>query len=108
MKLFAMGKVREAIQFSMNGGQAVHVWDGSMWPGRAPVCFRRHREWAHLLDQDEARLVATAKRLGVRRVVVSRRGQREQHVDLCGAPLERAKRQTKEPDLFHQEGGEGG
>ena len=58
------------------------------WGG--PACFRRAKEFAHLFDQDAERLVATARRLGVRRVVVSRRGQPQQHVDLCGGPLRKA------------------
>lgn len=71
------------------GGQALHVWQGN-WPGPKPRCFVNGREWGHLIDRDHARLVATARRLGVHVVCVSRPGERGQHIDLCGRPLERA------------------
>ena len=83
-------QIQEALDYAACGGQALHVWNGGQWPGDAPACFRRSPIWGHLMDQDEKRLVATARRLGVRRVVVSKRDRREQHVDLCGAPLRKA------------------
>lgn len=73
------------------GGQALHVWDPGPngWPG-APACFMRTRPWGHLIDADEERLTKTAKKFGVRVVVIGRPGRRGQHVDLCGKPLEKA------------------
>ena len=75
----------------------LHVWDPprvdgrSVWPNeRTPGCFQRSKRWAHLFGEDAGALERKARSLGVRRVVVSRRGQRGQHVDLCGKPLERA------------------
>lgn len=85
-------QVREAIAFAAEGGQALHMMTGGWangWGG--PKCFRMASEFAHLIDQDEARLRATAAKLGVRKIVVSRQGQSGQHVDLCGAPLRKAK-----------------
>jgi len=89
MKRFVSRDIFEAFSYADQGGQALHVWKGN-WPKRKPRCFRDGQCWGHLIDHDRDRLVATAKRLGVNRVVVSRDGQRGQHVDLCGAPLARA------------------
>lgn len=55
-----------------------------------PSCFKGRRQIAHLFDQDKARLVRTAKRFGVRVILVEREGTHQQHIDLCGKPLERA------------------
>ena len=57
---------------------------------KVPACFARSETFAHLLDYDHDRLVATARRLGVRVIKVDRQGRRGQHIDLCGRPLERA------------------
>lgn len=97
MRAFTSEQVPEAIQHSLDGGQALHVWDGhAKWPtDGVPAPFKRHRWWGHLLDQDAARLVRTARRLGVRRIVVGQRGERGQHVDLCGRPLERARAECR-------------
>jgi hypothetical protein len=91
MTAFAMGKLREAYAHADAGGQALHLMEhsGGLYPN-APTCFRRTRRFAHLIDNNRERLVATARRLGVRRIVVSRDGKRGQHIDLCGRPLERA------------------
>ena len=40
--------------------------------------------------------MATVRRLGVRVVAVDRAGQPEQHVDLVGRPLQRAKAEAEE------------
>jgi len=95
MKRFDRKQIREAVDFALQGGQALHVWDGTGWakPG-TPACFRHSRLWAHLLDQDAARLDATARRLGVRAVAIQCRGLRGQHVDLCGKPLAKAIHET--------------
>lgn len=74
--------------------QAVlHVWGPKGWtePGM-PGCFLKtnRRQWAHLCDDNRVHLVAIARRLGVRRIKVSRDGQPGQHIDLCGGPLKRA------------------
>lgn len=90
MRRFSHREIREAVAYAATGGQALHVWDASAWPGKAPAVFRRYKVWAHLLDQDRARLEATARRLGVRVVVVGNPGTPRQHIDLCGGPLTRA------------------
>lgn len=94
MKRFEERDVREAMAYASAGGQALHVWDpgpdaAKAWP-RAPAIFKRNRPWAHLIDHDIDRLMATAKALGVRVVRVGRRGARGQHVDLCAGPLTKA------------------
>ena len=92
MREFATREIREAWAHAQAGGQALHRMTGQWakgWGG--PACFRRAKEFAHLLDQDAGRLRATARRLGVRKIVVSRPGTPQQHVDLCGKPLAKAK-----------------
>ena len=95
MKAFKCLEVEEAVQYAADGGQALHLHRIIVNPDKAPRCFvnavKRGEDIAHLFDQDEARLVATVKRLGVKIVVVERRGTPKQHVDLCGAPLRKAK-----------------
>ena len=89
MKLFQQREVREAIAHAESGGQALHLhW--SVGGDNAPACFKKHRQWGHLIDHDLKRLKATARRLGVRKIAIDRLGARGQHVDLCGKPLERA------------------
>jgi hypothetical protein len=94
MKLFEYREVREAKAHALDGGQALHVFPAYKEP-RAPVCFKRSDEWGHLLDQDEERLIRTAKQLGVRKIVVDQKGTERQHIDLCGAPLRRAKQRCE-------------
>lgn len=87
----------EAMDHADEGGIALHVWKPprhngrSTWPGgRVPDCFARSRSWAHLFCRDAKTLNRIARRLGVRKIIVSRPGRRGQHVDLCGRPLQRA------------------
>lgn len=84
-------KVKAAETHALEGGQALHVWDPGPdgWPG-APQVFLRNRPWAHLFDQNLERLKKTAKKLGVRVVVVGHQGKIGQHIDLCGGPLKKA------------------
>lgn len=71
------------------GGQAIHlhriVFDTS------PQCFKsavkRGEHIAHLFDQNYDRLVRTAKGCGVNVIVVEDKGNKTQHIDLCGKPL---------------------
>jgi ribA/ribD-fused uncharacterized protein len=93
MKRFGQREVREAAAWAMAGGQGLHVWEpGPEWKAKPgiPLVFRQSNLWAHLFDQDRARLEATVRELGVRVVLVERVGERHQHVDLCGGPLDRA------------------
>jgi hypothetical protein len=75
----------------MHGGIALHLMDhsGGIYPN-APACFKQTKSFAHLFDQDTQRLQTVARWLGVRKVVVSKQNTYQQHVDLCGRPLERA------------------
>lgn len=99
MKHFTVWQVDEAQIYSLSGGQALHTHQIIVDYSKAPACFVREvnagRDIAHLFDQDAIRLVATVKRLGVRVVVVERRGQPGQHIDLCGKPLMRALEQCR-------------
>jgi hypothetical protein len=93
IKLFQHNEAEAAMDFADNGGQALHLWKpfARDWP-EAPFCFKRSAsEWGHLCDMDVDRLVSTARSLGVVVIVVSRRGMRGQHIDLCGGPLRKAK-----------------
>lgn len=93
MKIFHdVSGARAAMDFAAAGGQALHVFD-STWATRVrPLrgAFRIYGVYAHLMDNDRDRLIKTARMLGVRKIVVDRVGRRGQHVDLCGAPLNRA------------------
>ncbi len=98
--VFAFGEIEAALELASKGGQALHLFDPRPFcKPTTPTCFKRATEAGHLFDQNKVRLRATARRLGVRRVHLHRRG-RGQHVDLVGAPLRRAKAEAREPDLF--------
>lgn len=91
MKRFETRQVREALAYAEAGGQALHCWvPTAAWKRRAPVIFRGCDLWAHLIDHDLERLIATVRRFGVNKVAVGREGGRGQHVDLCGGPLRAA------------------
>jgi hypothetical protein len=94
MRVFSCMEIHEAEAYAAQGGQAVHLHQIIGDPARAPQCFvralARGEYLAHLFDQDEKRLISTARKLGVRVVVVEHRGQPGQHVDLMGRPLQRA------------------
>lgn len=87
-----MMELKEAANHAAQGGQALHlhriVFDSS------PLCFRRavsKGEYiAHLFDQNVVRLIATARRFGVRVLKLEKRDTGYQHIDLCGKPLQRA------------------
>ena len=83
-----MRDLKEAIAYSKDGGQALHVHTFTM---NGHPLFRRYREIAHLFDQDARRLIATVRALGVRVVKIEKRGTDSQHVDLCGKPFLRAR-----------------
>ena len=92
MRLFFKNEIFDAYTHAEAGHQALHVYKGmqGQFPD-APLCFKRAKTWGHLLDQDKERLIRTARRLGVKRIVVGREGDsKRQHIDLCGKPLERA------------------
>jgi hypothetical protein len=93
MKLFEMMDLKEAIEYSMKGGQALHKHTFNS----GHSLFAKYPEIAHLLDQDKTRLVATAHSLGVRVIKVDHEGQRGQHIDLCGKPFERACKISAQP-----------
>jgi hypothetical protein len=94
MRAFKCMEIDEALGHAADGGQALHLHRIIVDAAKAPRCFvaavGRGEDIAHLFDRDEARLVATVRRLGVRVVVVERRGTPRQHVDLCAGPLRKA------------------
>lgn len=94
MRHFAARELEAAIAYAAAGGQALHthriIGDWRKAPRCFKVVFTRGEHLAHLFDQDEVRLVATVKRLGVRVVLVERLGTPRQHVGLVGVPLRRA------------------
>ncbi len=94
MKRFTWRLLEEAIQYSVDGEQALHTHRFIGDYGKAPRCFveavEKGEDIAHLFDQDEIRLIATARKLGVRVILVERQGTSNQHIDLCGAPLRKA------------------
>lgn len=87
-------ELADAIQWSLKGGQALHLHRVIPDPTKAPRVFVEavaRGDWlAHLFDRDADRLVHTARRLGVRVVHIGRQGAPGQHVDLCAGPLDRA------------------
>ena len=98
MKQFNSKQFREMASYVAQGGQALHVWFPKSSHYDAPACFNKTKEngWGHLLDGNKKRLERTAKKLGVKGVVVSQEGKRGQHVDLCGRPLRKAIQKCKE------------
>ena len=104
IKSFEERDVWEARDHAQAGGQALHCH--FQLGARPPACFSRDVKKGiaigHLLDQDKGRLEDTARRLGVRIIVVERIGQPLQHIDLCGAPMRRALVEcgTTQGDLF--------
>lgn len=86
MKRFEMKQIFEAKEYSKQGGQALHVHNINS----GHRLFKRYPVIGHLFDADKTRLIATARRLGVRVIKVEREGEEGQHIDLCGKPFERA------------------
>ena len=99
MKIFEARDLELAKEYALNGGQALHLHKFIGNRAFAPKCFVRAVDRgefiAHLFDQNEARLVATVRRLGVQVIKLERRGTDRQHVDLCGQPLQRAIEEAK-------------
>jgi hypothetical protein len=100
VKTFQQREIKAAVAFAMAGGQALHLMDESFAYIRpdTPACFKQRKQIAHLFDQDRARLVTTARALGVRVIKVEREGTESQHIDLCGRPLERAIEAAKQTE----------
>lgn len=94
MKTFGVWEVEEAVEYAAAGGQALHLHNIIVDWDKAPSCFVRAvqsgENIAHLFDQDEARLIKTARSLGVNIILVEREGTPNQHIDLCGKPLKKA------------------
>lgn len=86
MKRFEMRQLKEAIDFSMQGGQSLHVHTLN----NGHRMFKRYPLIGHLFDQDEQRLRSLAKKLGVNVIKVEHINTPKQHIDLCGKPFEKA------------------
>ncbi len=91
MKLFKSAQIRKALEYSKGGKQSLHVYTPAFFPKNVPPVFTKSKEWAHLFDQDKARLIETAKSLGVKKIYVHHENNQKQHIDLCGLPLKKAK-----------------
>lgn len=87
MTLFARRNVLAAYRHAEAGGQAVYM--------------RRNKtaDRAWLIDHDVERLMATARRLGVRSVQVSRAFLPGQYIALTGGPLDRALVECRQPEM---------
>lgn len=94
LRVFEFREIEEAVAYAAAGGFAVHLHRVIVNRAKAPRCFvqavDRGEDIAHLFGQDEPALVALVRRLGVKVVVVERRGTPNQHVDLVGGPLRKA------------------
>jgi hypothetical protein len=101
MKIFQQDEIEEAEAYAMDGGQALHLHRIIVDRDKAPACFvraiERGESIAHLFDQDRIRLIRTARHLGVSFIVVEHPGKPGQHVDLCGAPLQKAIKNAELP-----------
>lgn len=91
LQVFDACEVRDARNYAVDGGQALHLHQIIVDRAKAPKCFVRAvdkgEDIAHLFDQDRARLEATARQYGVQVIVVEYEGFPNQHIDLCGKPL---------------------
>ena len=93
LRVFQQKQIRDAQDWAGIGGQALHLMSGRFAYLRddTPACFRGRDQIAHLFDRDRDRLIRTARKLGVRKILVERDDDPvRQHIDLCGKPLERA------------------
>jgi hypothetical protein len=90
-RIFTQSQVLAAREHAMHGGQAIHLH--RMLGLNPPQCFARDvragKDIAHVFDQNTARLIATAKKMGVRVILVDRLNSAHQHIDMCGKPLEK-------------------
>ena len=105
MKSFQQSEIAAAYDYAKSGGQALHLMGGwvASLNSRTPKCFKGRNVIAHLFDQDSQRLISTARKLGVRVILVEHLQTSRQHIDLCGRPLERALALCDKPqteDLF--------
>jgi hypothetical protein len=93
VKLFDYKDRAGYVAHAAAGGQTLTIWPGAIADAssRAPRCFKGLKEFGKIHDQDEVRLALTARKLGIRSVFLDRRGQPDQHIDLCRGPLEKAK-----------------
>lgn len=67
--------------------------------GAQVLYIRRVAEAAWLIDHNIDRLILTARRLGIRRIYVGRRGLAGQHIELKGRPYVRAIEECRTPEL---------
>lgn len=99
MKAFECREIEEAIAYAEAGGQALHLHQIIVDYQKAPRCFvdavERGEDIAHLFDRDRMRLRRTAMGLGVNTLCLEHPNTSNQHIDLCGKPLQRAMRQCR-------------
>lgn len=104
MKAFASRELNEAKAHAIEGGQALHIHRTGLGGYEQ---FASYWEIGRLFDQNVARLVTTARALGVHLIEVQKKGTELQHIQLCGRPLKRAKQlcYIKTTKRFVDEGG---
>lgn len=96
LKTFEYRDFENIVKHTEAGGLAFSVWPGSYADhDKAPRCFRGLAEYGKVYGKDAFDLEALAKKLGVKVVVIDRRGQVNQHIDICRGPFERAKKLFK-------------
>jgi len=91
MKTFTTLQQREAIEYALNGGVALHIFPTGFGRKDMPRCFKVGNEIGHLFCQSEITLKIIGKKIGIRKICIHHRGTRSQHIDLCARPLEKMK-----------------
>lgn len=90
IQIFEEQQLRDALDFAHKGNQSLHLFSNpGLYPG-APKCFKNEEQAGHLFDMDMKRLILSAKHFGVSRILVHKKGEPRQHIDLCRKPLTNA------------------
>lgn len=98
MRLFIKedpGEFLKIVKFIASGGQALHVYKTRSDPKKTKRCYRGKENWGFILDQNNRRLRVTAKRLGVKRIVIRGEGEEFQHLAIFGNQLKKAINETR-------------
>lgn len=91
LRVFKVREIREARQYALDGGIAVHLhW--MVFP-KSPACFKRDvnagKPIAHVFCQSVAMLKRIARENGIREVYIDREGTPSQHVREAAQPAPR-------------------
>lgn len=79
----------KAIRYAERGGQAIYLHRVLLDHEHEAflAAYASDEYIGSLFDRDERRLFATARRLGIRKATIYRRGTPGQHIRVCGDPL---------------------